>query len=52
MDWRMRELVALALLSAALCGVAIAADNVIATSVFAGLTGAIGVLAIVLRTSQ
>ena len=50
-DWRMRELIVLALLSAALCGVAIAADNAIATGVFAGLTGTIGVLA-VLRRSQ
>jgi hypothetical protein len=50
MDWRMREVVALALLSATLCGVAIAANNAIGTGVFAGLTGAIGVLAVLGRS--
>jgi hypothetical protein len=49
MDWHLREFVVLALLSAALCGVAIASNNIVATGVFAGLTGAIGVLAVVLR---
>jgi hypothetical protein len=52
MDTRMLELIALALLSAALCGVAIAANNVVASGVFAGLTGAIGVFAVVLRRSR
>jgi hypothetical protein len=52
MDTRMVELVVLGLTSALLCGVAIAANHAVATSVFAGLTGAIGVLAVVLRRSQ
>jgi hypothetical protein len=52
MDTRMLELVVLGLTSALLCGVAIAVDHAVATSVFAGLTGAIGVLAVALRRSQ
>ena len=52
MDTRMVELVVLGLISALLCGVASVTDHAVATSVFAGLTGAIGVLAVVLRRSQ
>ena len=52
MDTRMLEVVVLGLTSALLCGVAIAVDHAVATSVFAGLTGAIGVLAVVLRRLQ
>ncbi len=52
MDTKMLEVVVLGLTSAVLCGVAIAVDHAVATSVFAGLTGAIGVLAVVLRKSQ
>jgi hypothetical protein len=52
MDTRMLELVVLGLTSALLCGVAIAADPAVATRAFAGLTGAIGVLATVLRRSR
>jgi hypothetical protein len=44
MDARQFELVVLALTSALLCGVAIAANHAMATGAFAGLTAAIGVL--------
>jgi predicted membrane protein len=52
MDTRMLELIVLALTSALLCGVAIAANHVAATGLFAGLAAAIGVLAVVIRKSQ
>ena len=52
MDARMLELVALALFSAALCGVAINAQHVMGAGVFAGLSAAIVLLALVLRRSQ
>ena len=52
MDARQLELVVLALTSALLCGVAMAANHVMATGAFAGLTAAIGVIAVVLRRSQ
>ena len=49
MDAKQLELVALALMSAALCGVAIAAQHVLGAGVFAGLSAAIVMLALVLR---
>ena len=52
MDARMLELVALALFSAALCGVAINAQHETGAGVFAGLSAAIVLLALVLRRSQ
>ena len=52
MDTRTLEVVVLGLTSALLCGVAIVVDHAVATSMFAGLTGAIGVLAVALRKSQ
>ena len=52
MDARMLELVVLGLTSALLCGVAILVNHVAAISLFAGLTAAIGVLALTLRKSQ
>jgi len=52
MDARMLELVALALFSAALCGVAINAQHVVGAGVFAGMSVAIVVLALVLRRSR
>ena len=52
MDARMLEVVALALFSAALCGVAINAQHVMGAGVFAGLSAAIVLLVLVLRRSQ
>jgi hypothetical protein len=52
MDARMLEVVALALLSAALCGVAIFAQHAVGTGVFKGLSAAIVLLALGLRRSD
>jgi hypothetical protein len=52
MDARMLELVALALFAAALCGVAINLQHVMGAGVFAGLSAAIVLVALVLRRSQ
>jgi predicted membrane protein len=52
MDARMLELVALALFTAALGGVAINVQHVMGAGVFAGLSAAIVLLAVVLRRSQ
>jgi hypothetical protein len=52
MDARMLEVVALALLAAALCGVAIFSHHVVAAGVFAGLSVASVVLALMLRRSE
>jgi hypothetical protein len=52
MDTRQVELVALALMAAALCGVAITAQHVLGVGLFAALSAAIVLLALVLRRSQ
>jgi hypothetical protein len=52
MDIRQLELLVLALTSAVLCGVALAANHTAATWVFAGLTAAIGIFTVLLRKSH
>jgi hypothetical protein len=49
MDRRLRELVLLALLSAFLCAIALMYEQPLAAAVFAALTCAIGVIAVLLR---